>query len=83
MSCNVFCCVVKGRNPTDYSKMMDYINAFTGWSPTVSVELEKTRPELLALALLADVVSLHIYAQLTIVYACDLILYRIFFTLVK
>lgn len=48
---------MKGRCPSEYVKMIEYIKGFADWSPTVSVELEKTKPELLPLASQADVVS--------------------------
>ena len=50
---------MQGRNPSEYSKMVEHIRRIkkaAANSVTVSIEVEKTKPELASLIPLADVV---------------------------
>ena len=61
------CRFVQGRNPSEYSKMVEYIHRIKSSAAavksdssrrevTISIEVEKTKPELTSLIPLADVV---------------------------
>lgn len=61
----VLCC--QGRNPTECAKMVAHIREHNGVKSdpvTVSIEIEKTKSELMALLPLADVVC-YLYYLLT------------------